>query len=152
MCVLEDAPYYWRRQFVCLPNSNSFTSWEADLLVCSKAGYLTEIEIKVDRQDWRNDKKKDKFKLNYSGAPAHGWGFIKQFYYAVPLPLAEAWKEMEIPDYAGVYGILEPIPGRKFGTPILLKEALVRPNHRKLNDKQLLEFARLAANRIWTSR
>lgn len=145
------SPFFWRRQFVVLPNSNSFTQWEADLLVCSKVGYITEIEIKVSRQDWRNDKKKDKFKyLSNPEGSRGGWGFIKQFYYAVPMPLAEVWPQMEIPSWAGVYGIHEPTSGRKYGHAVLLKHAEVRPNHRKLTDKQKCEFARLAACRIWS--
>ncbi len=147
----ETSPFYWRRNFVALPNSNSFTSWEADLLVCSNAGYLTEIEIKVTRQDWRNDKKKDKFKwLAQEGRKAYGWGFIKQFYYAVPMELAIVWGEIGIPAWAGVIGINPVVPGQKYSNALCVKpaEQFTTP---KLNDKQLIKLARLAACRIWTS-
>lgn len=150
LVVEKDSPFYWGRNFVALPNSNSFTSWEADLLICSRAGFLTEIEIKVNIQDWRNDKKKRKFIPKSDGGRAYGWGFIKQFYYAVPAEMAHRHVEIGIPEWAGVYSI-EKVPGFIIAGANLIKPAQILSNHRKLTDKQLLEFARLAAIRIWTT-
>lgn len=51
----------------------------ADLLLVSKAGYATEIEIKISMKDWRADQIKQKF-----GAERP---HISRLFYAVPLPL-----------------------------------------------------------------
>lgn len=48
----------------------------ADLLVVTKAGYATEIEIKISRKDWRADGTKSKF---MSDRP-----HISRLFYAVP--------------------------------------------------------------------
>ena len=145
VCNKWKSPFYFLRQFVVLPNSNSFTSWEADLLVCSKAGFLTEIEIKVSRQDWRNDTKKDKFQNRPDGRRAYGWGFIKQFYYAVPREIAgDSDALVRMPQWAGLIAVSED------GTCEVAHQAETLDGHRKLSEKQLLKFARLAAVRIWT--
>lgn len=149
VCYESTSPFYWRRNFVCLPNSNSFTSWEADLLVCSNRFYLTEIEIKSAWQDWVNDKKKEKFKPSLQGGRKYGWGKIKYFWYAVDASFADRYVEAGIPEWAGVIAV-----GK--GSSNITHCWVVRPahvltGHKKLDDKQVLEFARLAANRIWTS-
>ena len=60
--VERGAVFEYGKQFVCVPNVTTFSDWEADLLVASKAGYLTEVEVKVSKADWRADKgKKRKF-------------------------------------------------------------------------------------------
>ena len=48
---------------------------ECDVLVCSKAGYLSEIEIKRSYADFLNDFKK---------AHDHQSDYIKNFYYCIP--------------------------------------------------------------------
>lgn len=48
---------------------------ECDVLVCTKLGYLTEIEIKRSYADFLNDFKKDHM---------HASQYIKNFYYCVP--------------------------------------------------------------------
>jgi hypothetical protein len=48
----------------------------ADLVFVSKAGYATEIEIKISLSDWAADRKKDKFKMPRP--------HVARFYYAIP--------------------------------------------------------------------
>lgn len=65
----------------CFPNTQLF-DWESDLLVVSKSGYLTEVEVKNSLADWRADLQKQKFtdlrrKLDFER-------YIKRFYYAIP--------------------------------------------------------------------
>lgn len=74
--------YDWR-QNPCFFNSG-LLAWESDLLVISEAGYMSEVEIKTDWTDWRNDQKKDKW-----GPLAidRYWQWIKNFSYAVPRQL-----------------------------------------------------------------
>jgi len=52
----------------------------ADLLIITKAGYLTEVEIKVSLSDWKADA--DKWK--WTGKRER----ISRFFYAVPVELA----------------------------------------------------------------
>ena len=54
---------------------------ECDMLVCSKSGYLTEIEIKRSWSDFLNDFKK---KHNHNN-----FGIIKYLYYCIPLSIFE---------------------------------------------------------------
>jgi hypothetical protein len=59
----------------------------ADLVFISRAGYLTEIEIKVSMADWNHDAGKDKWKKNWRPN-------VSRFFYAVPETL-----ENKIPDW-----------------------------------------------------
>lgn len=53
---------------------------ECDVLVCTNAGYLTEIEIKRSYTDFLND-----FKKKHS----HYSSYIKNFYYCVPFKIKD---------------------------------------------------------------
>jgi hypothetical protein len=150
--VAPGAPYEVRKHFVCVPNlSYGLLGWEADLIACTKSGYLTEIEIKISASDWHADKKKAKWKTGYPNSTGRiwGWHLIKQFYYAAPMGLAARWQEFDIPEFAGVYGIQEPTDRYDIGIHIL-KPPAIREGHRKLTDKEMLLLARLSAMRIWT--
>jgi len=75
-----DSPYYVRQNIV-VPNCNwGFLNHEADLLVMSKAKYLTEIEIKRTWADFMADFKKRH--THFDKKLAH-------FYYAVPWSIGE---------------------------------------------------------------
>ncbi len=146
-------PFEYRRQFVAVPNVAQFFWWEADLLVCSKAGFLTEVEVKISAADWKQDRLKEKWKPNVYGERKSGWSKLKNFYYAAPLELAERWQEFNIPDFAGVYGIgmtagYNRYPAQPFLR--LVRPAQVIPGHRKVTDEERLELARLASMRAWS--
>lgn len=75
-----DSPYYIRQNIV-VPNVDwGFLNHEADLLVLSKAKYLTEIEIKRTWSDFMADFKKKH--THYDKKLSH-------FYYAVPFSIGE---------------------------------------------------------------
>lgn len=75
-----DSPFFVRRNLV-VPNCNwGFLNHEADLLVMSKARYLTEIEIKRTWADFMAD-----FKKKHT----HHDRKLSHFYYAVPLSIGE---------------------------------------------------------------
>lgn len=75
-----DSPFYIRQNLV-VPNCDwGFLNHEADLLVMSKARYLTEIEIKRTWADFMADFKKKH--THYDRKLSH-------FYYAVPLSISE---------------------------------------------------------------
>jgi hypothetical protein len=78
----------------CFPNTHLF-DWESDLLVVSKNGYLTEVEVKNGLADWKADLGKDKFnKLNQK---LDFERYIKRFYYAVPAQLYKRYLEDPFP-------------------------------------------------------
>jgi hypothetical protein len=131
------AEHFGIRTHIIVPN----VSWglgvhECDLLSVTKAGYATEIEIKVSRQDIKADFKK---------RHAHKSSKIKYLYFAIPDVLRDSIEF--IPDKAGIfiisknnYGGIICIEERK---PVACKFA------RKLTDKEILKVATLGTMRIW---
>lgn len=72
-------------------HNRMFTEYEvdggrADLVFLSKAGYLTEVEIKISLRDWNADQTKRKF----NKPRPH----VSRFFYAIPETL-----ENQIPDW-----------------------------------------------------
>lgn len=65
-----------------------------DLVLVSRAGYATVIEIKVTRADWL----KDRYKQRWS-KPSR---FISRFFYAVPQPVWKAGVPDHVPAHAGI--------------------------------------------------
>jgi hypothetical protein len=151
----QSSPFYASRQFAVVPNvSWSMLPWEADLLVCSKAGFLTEVEIKISMSDWKADLLKNKHR------PDIGWRqsrMVKRFFYACPPEIAERWLEIKretmdektgivvthaFPEYAGVLSVSE--DGVK-----VIRPAADKPNHRRLTDQEMLNMARLGSIKAW---
>ena len=87
------------RQHIVVPNvSWGFLNHEADLLVLSNQGYLTEIEIKRAWQDFKKDFTKDH---------THEDPRLTYFYYAVPEKIVPAvmqylYKTELIKDWRGL--------------------------------------------------
>jgi len=111
---------------------------ECDLVMLSRAGYVTEIEIKVTRQDLR----KDRFK-----AHGHRNIRIKYLYFAIPTYLEPAIEF--IPERAGVISVE---PDRKDGYGPRCKRIRAperQKSARKATDKERYQLARLGALRIW---
>lgn len=111
---------------------------ECDLLIVSKAGYCTEVEIKITRADLRRDAKK---------AHGHRNPGIKYLYFALPDYLEHCMEF--VPDRAGVIlvraykeGDWSPVC-RRARAPICQKHAA------KMTDRQRYQVARLGAIRIW---
>lgn len=91
----------------------------ADLLVVSKAGYATEIEIKISRSDWNADQHKGKF----SGERPQ----VARFFYAGPVNLMEApppW----LADDVGLIGVYL----NRYGDPLA---RIIRPAARRKAQK-----------------
>lgn len=72
----------------------------ADLLVVTKAGYATEVEIKISKKDWRADDKKPKFMAQRP--------HISRLFYAVPEQLM---KGLDIRDAASLPRWIRPHVG-----------------------------------------
>lgn len=114
-------------------------SWEADLLLISEAGYLTEIEIKVSKPDLLADEHKHKFKIS---------GFrqkIKRFYYAIPEYL-EADFPKHYQNYAGL--IVVPIDPNKRCE--LRFKAPVNSKAKRISDITRSKAMRLLGLRYWS--
>lgn len=119
---------------------------ECDMLVCSKAGYLTEIEIKRSWSDFLADfKKKHKHE---SG------GIIKYFYYCLPASF-DLHKVYDILDengvyYSGIYLYDEYLNFQCYYARVHEDTYINRyiPSCRKLFLEQQLELARLGAMRV----
>lgn len=111
----------------------------ADLAMISKAGYVTEIEIKVSVRDWRADQHKLKWMK-------HGWTrpHIARFFYAVPSPLANKIPEW-VPTDAGIL-IVRGGPG--FDT-VKEQRAARRYTARPLSAVQLQQIDQAYYYRFW---
>ena len=108
---------------------------ECDLLIMSKSGYLTEVEIKVSISDLKKDLEK---------GHKHESNKIKFLFFAIPCDLDREECLKYIPERAGVL-----IVGHKWHVVL---ERPPKPNKesRKLSDKEQLQFYRLGSMRIWT--
>ncbi len=80
LTVYTSSPFYLRRNLV-IPNvSWGYLNHEADLLVLTKAGYLTEVEIK---RSWAD------FVADFEKRHGHKDKKLSHLYYAVPLSIGE---------------------------------------------------------------
>ena len=117
---------------------------ECDLLIVSKAGYMTEVEIKISKADLKKDREKLHGHRNYR---------IKYLYFAVPEKLEAAALEFA-PERAGIITVRDEdnIPGvypyhpkcKRIRAPTRIK------NVSKMTDRERYKVARLGALRIWS--
>lgn len=108
---------------------------ECDLLIMSKAGYLTEIEIKISKSDLIKDKEK---------CHGHRSRKIKYLYFAIPEELIKDISH--IPKRAGIIIVRKHL--RDFSCRIYRK-----PKQNKIlyvvPEKEQLKLAKLGSMRIW---
>lgn len=89
------ARFYDPRKNIIVPNvSWSFFNHEVDLLVISKAGYGTEIEIKVSMADLKKDFSKKK---HTKVRPK----LLSRLFYCVPTAMVDAAKQI-VPEQFGI--------------------------------------------------
>lgn len=126
------------RKNIIVPNvSYGLRLHECDLLKVSKAGYATEVEIKVSRADLRKDFEKKHTHKNKK---------IKNFFYAVPKHL-EAYALELIPEHAGLYVVNT----NRNGTKIVVEEVRAseaNKDARKLTDNEINKLLKLGCMRI----
>lgn len=135
------ADYFGIRQNFIVPNvSYGLNLHEVDLLVVSKSGYCTEVEIKISVQDLKADLKKEH---------GHRSNKIKYFYFAVPEELKDKALDL-IPERAGLIivkahtiNIYEPTYCQIVKSPIVNNEA------RALTQEELVKLGHLSAMRMW---
>lgn len=144
--VQDEGPFPLRRQALAVPNVSwgFLNGYEADLLVVSKAGYMTEVEVKVSLADWKSDKRKVSKFLQLEAETTR----TKRFYYAAPLELAQRWEEVGIPAYAGVLGADESKlnAGHIYWTTV---RQATDTQARKLTDREQADLGRLGTMRYW---
>lgn len=117
----------------------------ADLLMVTKAGYTTEFEIKVTRQDWLQDREKDKWK--WRARPNHV-PRVNQFYYVVPEALAER-PPIWLPD-GNEIGIIKVIDGGETFDHLEYVRYADRRGARKLSPVELANYTRRYYYKFWS--
>jgi len=139
-CALST--YFNYRINLIVPNiSCGMSLHECDLLVVSKAGYLTEVEIKITRADLRADAKK------WHG---HRSDVIKRLIFALPDYLENCIEF--VPERAGIILVRQPNVPELY--PYHPRCSELRPARRnkaagKISDADRYKIARLGALRIW---
>lgn len=131
------------RRYIIVPN----VSWglnlhECDLLIVTKSGYATEIEIKISLSDLKREAKK---KHDHSNQK------IKEFYFAIPEKLLPHINL--IPEHAGIFVIkaVQQVKGSDVWYAYIEKHRPATRNKfcRPLDAKELQQLTRLGCMRIW---
>jgi hypothetical protein len=129
------------RENLIVPNiSSGMGIHECDLLVISKAGYATEVEIKVSKSDLKKDAEK---------WHKHESDIIKELYFAIPKYLTDCIEY--IPARAGIFTVdRNPITIYNFNpfAVVIIRPATIKGNY-KFSDEEKFKVARLGTMRIW---
>lgn len=133
-------------QYICIPNvlmtgeyrpeiekleswKKSSKMYEADFIYITKSGYLTEVEIKVDINDFRNDFKKKIY---------HSSSMVSALYYAFPETLYKKYKDEINDKTAGIAGVISV----SYDCKVKVK-APKRKEVSPLTDTQIKDFMRI---------
>lgn len=132
------AEYYGIRTNLVVPN----ISWgmgmhECDLLIMTKAGYCTEVEIKVSKSDLIAD---------LSKKHGHKHKNIKALFFAVPDTLEEVALE-HVPKHAGIYVVMQ-LKSGKYRVKVL-RGPECNAKAKALTLTEQYNMARLGSMRIW---
>ena len=130
------------RTNLIVPNVHWGTNFhECDLLVVSRAGYLTEIEIKISRADLKADKKK---------WHEHKGSQIKRLFFALPSYLENSIDL--VPDRAGII-LVRPRDSDAAPTWMPrcreLRPSEWQPRAPKISAEDQYKIATFGARRIW---
>jgi hypothetical protein len=149
--------YFDIRRNLIVTNVSDFsglTLFESDLLVLSKSGYASTVEIKVSKADLKNDLKKKHIKI--LDHPTHSDNFIERyykpfryFYYAVPLELKEFAID-QIPDFAGLLTIQDNDRWSETRRTVELVKPCKQLYKTKWTEEQRYQLSRLGAMRVLT--
>lgn len=130
------ARYFNPRQNIIVPNiSWGLMNHECDMLVVTKSGFATEIEIKRSRADLLADFRK---------AHHHEEHRIRELYYCIPECLYEKCVDL-IPEEAGVL-VVKTINGKHY---IRVSRPAQRRKCRALTPVEMFKLARLGTLRIF---
>ena len=136
-------------------NTTGVLPWEADMVVLSRAGYISEIEIKISLSDFKADftGKPEKHEMLVKGFAPNKWcgrwvrdwdkaeaHAVKHFWYAIPGELQMKIEPL-LPDYAGLIVV------DKWAT--VVRKAPVLKQHRKATDAEHMAILRSMYYRGW---
>lgn len=155
--ALRNSGLWNPRTDIMIPNlSWGLLPYEADFVVVSKSGYLTEVEIKRSWEDFKADFKK---KHNHDAEQVY------YFYYCVPVSIIGKVKEFLMEKYGEGYSLCAPAV-LWYDENGKVREAIddnlrcfgmhyassISPNvkHRKLFLEEQLTVARLGQLRYWS--
>jgi len=126
------------RRYMIVPNIwwGMGLNHECDIFAVSKTGYVTEVEIKINRYDLKRDRRK---------SHAHGSKLIRRLFFAIPESLIPFIGYIQ--EEAGVIVVNET---EWAGTCRLTRAATMNKMARPLLEKELNHLGRLAAMRIWS--
>lgn len=143
------SPFFHHRHEIVIPNASHGLGlgWEADIIAVSKAGYLTEIEIKVSRADFRADSQKNKHRNDIK---VRGRGFIKRFYYAMPLAIWQRCQDVWRVPGSGIIVVKDSCTRFGWHEVEIAIAAESRPGAKKIEGGQFRRAARLMSARYWT--
>ena len=129
------------RKNIVVPNvSWGFLNHEADILVLSKSGYLTEIEIKRSLSDLKAD-----FKKGHD----HSDERIKSFFYCVPESLFQQTIDLCVLNERSINGVITYTDDNRIKInyhPLYYGKIT---SGRKLFLEEQLQIARLGSMRVW---
>lgn len=133
---LAIAHHWGIRTHVIVPNiSWGLLPHEADLIILSSTGYLTEIEIKVSVSDLKAEKLKKH---------THSSNLIRRLFFAMPENLE---KHVEhVPEKAGIFFV------DNYGRVTQYRKAKINTSARKLSSKEIYQVLRLGNMRTWSLR
>lgn len=135
------ALYFNPRINLAVPNVawGMFGDRECDLVILSKAGYASEVEIKVSKSDLKRDAKK---------WHNHNSQRLRNLWFAIPEKLRDCMDL--IPVRAGILIVRQqPLP-HSFGYVEEVRKPITNTAARKLSEKERFQLARLGALRIWS--
>ena len=139
--MLANSPMFCNQGNIIVPNvSFGLLNHEADLIVISKSGYLSEIEIK---RSWSD------FKADFKKPHSHQDERVHRFYFAVPASIEERVVGYIRSNKIALDGVIvyfedkthKIIPGSKMGVYF--------SGGRKLFIEEMLTAARLGCLRLW---
>lgn len=130
--------YFGARNKLIVPN----VSWglgihECDLVVMSRRGYLTEVEIKTSKSDLRADQKK---------RHNHKSDKIKYLIFAIPEQIPVDYANKYVPERAGILVV------HSQGSVELVRRSEPNRYAVSLTIEKQYQLARLAAIKLWATR
>lgn len=132
------ANFFDFRRNIIVPNvSWGLLTHECDLLVITKSGYASEVEIKVSKSDLKRDLLK---------SHGHYSNLIKRLFFAIPEGLVK-FQEF-IPERAGIIQVIRGNLGYGYGCKIL-KRAKINKYAKPLSTNEIIQLGRLASIRMW---
>lgn len=131
------AKHFGYRQHLIVPNIawGLGFSHELDVLVMTRAGYVTEVEIKTSKADLKRDLLK---------SHAHASDKIRQHFLAVP----KALSVFALQTFQPPWGVLSIDEDSKWIT--VLRESKKNKNARALRPDEINHLYELASMRVWT--